>query len=310
MPPAGSDRRRDVSFVSRGERLGAWLYAAQSDALQGARGRPLVVMAHGLSMTRDGGLEPFAQRFAAAGCDVLVFDYRHFGDSGGQPRELVSVDRQLQDYRSAIEFARGLEDVDPERIALWGTSYSGGHVVRLATRDRRIAAVIAQVPNLDNLATLRQLLRTEPARRLLWLAGAIVRDALRGLLRRAPYYLRSIAPDGQNAAYVSSEGFEQVEQFKGPNFKNRFAPRGFLRVPPYRPARRIDRIGCRIMLIAAERDNLTPVAAVRAAAQRAGDRAELISYPIGHFGAYVEPTLSDSLVRQREFLERELAARV
>jgi pimeloyl-ACP methyl ester carboxylesterase len=302
-----SELREDVEFRSHGALLRGWLYPPRSETLRGAQGHPMVVMAHGLSMTRDGGLEPFAEAFAAAGCRVLVFDYRCFGDSEGEPRELVSVDRQLQDYRAAIAYARGLEGVDPERIALWGTSYSGGHVIELAGKDRRIAAVISQVPNLDSLATLRSLLRNESPRRLLWLAAAIVRDALRGLLRRAPLYLRSIAPDGDHAAYVSAEGWEQVEQFRGPNFRNRFAPRGFLRVPPYRPIRRMREIACRVLLIAAERDNLTPSSAVRRAAELAGPNAELISYPIGHFGAYVEPTLSDSLVHQVEFFARELA---
>lgn len=301
-----TDTRSDISFTSRGERIGAWRYAPQSDAFRTERGHPMVVMAHGLSMTRDGGLQPFAEAFAAAGFGVLVFDYRHFGDSGGEPRELVSVTRQLQDWRAAVEFARGLDEVDPDRLVLWGTSYSGGHVIDTASRDARIAAVISQVPNVDGLATLRFLIKQEPPRRLLWLAGAIIRDALRGLFRRKPFYVQSIGRDGERAAYVSTESFEQVEQIKGPAFKNRFAPRDFLRVPPYRPGRRIDRVRCRILLIGAERDKLTPNSAVQRAAAHGGDRVDFHTYPIGHFGAYVEPTLSDSIVRQVAFLEREL----
>lgn len=306
-PASPTTDRSDIEFVSKGKLLRGWHYHPAGDALATPAGRPAVVMAHGLSMTRDGGLQPFAESFAAAGCHVIVFDYRHFGDSEGEPRELVSVDRQRRDFHSAIAFTRTLDDVDPQRIALWGTSYSGGHVIDVASRDPRIAAVISQVPNLDNLATLRQLLKTETPRRLLKLVIAILRDALRGLLRREPYYLTSIEPDGETAAYVSREGFDDVEQFKGPMFKNRFAPRGFLRVPPYRPVRRIDKLPCRILLIAAEQDDLTPTAAVQAAAERMGDRAEFFSYPVGHFSAYVEPTLSDSVARQTDFFTRELS---
>lgn len=266
-------------------------------------------MGHGLSMTRDGGLAQYAEAFAAAGCDVLVMDYRCFGDSEGEPRELVSVKRQVQDYRAAVEAARGLDGIDPERIALWGTSYSGGHVIEVAARDPRIAAVISQVPNLDSLATLRFLVRRVPWRRLLWLCAAIVRDALCGLFRRPPVYVTSIAPDGERAAYVSSEAWSEVQQIKGPNFENRFAPRDFLSMPPARPIRKVGKLPCRVLFVAAERDDLTPAAPVLKAAARAGDRAELLRYPIGHFGVYVEPTISDVLPRQTEFLVRELADR-
>lgn len=299
--------KTDIKFEVRGVTLRGDLYAPESTALEGPRGAPVVVMAHGLSMTRDGGLAPFAECFAKLGCHVLVFDYRGFGDSDGTPRELVSIGRQLADYRGAIALARSLPGADPDRVALWGTSYSGGHVIELASRDSRIAAVISQVPNLDSLAALRFVLKNTPLRRLLWLARSIVLDALHGLTGRGAHYVRAIAPAGERASYVSDEGFEYVEAFKGPNFKNRFAPRGFLRVPPYRPGLRADRIACRVMFVAAERDDLTPPSAVYAAAQKLGERAELVRYPISHFAAYVEPTLSNALARQGEFLARELA---
>lgn len=302
MTPAA----QPIEFQSKGVRLRGDHYAPETDKLAGAQGAPCVVMAHGLSMTRDGGLAPFAQAFAAAGCHVVVFDYRYFGGSDGKPRELVAVHRQLADWRAAIDFTRTIEGVDPDRVALWGTSYSGGHVVELASHDPRIAAAVSQVPNLDGLATLRFLLKHEPPRRLLWLGSVIVRDALRGLFRREPLYVKSIGREGERAAYVNSESFEQVEQIAGPDFKNRFAPRDFLRPPPYRPCRRIEKMPCRLLLIGAERDTLTPFAPVAAAAKKLGDRCEFVSFPIGHFGAYVEPTLSQSLKLQTEFLVREL----
>ena len=102
-------------------------------------------MGHGFSGTRDLGLHAYAQRFAVAGLAVLVFDYRHFGASGCPPRQMVHGARQQEDYRAAVRFARGLEGVDPSRIALWGTSFSGSHVIAIAATDPRIAALVAQV---------------------------------------------------------------------------------------------------------------------------------------------------------------------
>src|SRR5271168_1799774 len=139
-----------VSFDSGGLRCAAVHLPGQGDAFAGEDGRrPCVVLAHGLGGTVDSGLLPFAERFAAAGLDALAFDYRYFGASDGEPRQLVSIPHQLEDYAAAIAFARGLPAVDPDRIVVWGTSFSGGHVVAVAVADRRVAAAISQVPSMD-----------------------------------------------------------------------------------------------------------------------------------------------------------------
>jgi dienelactone hydrolase len=103
-------------------------------------------MAHGFSGFREQRFDAYAERFVQAGMAVLVFDYRHFGDSDGTPRQLLSIRRQLQDWAAAIAFGRSLPGIDPQRIALFGTSLSGGHVLTMAARDRAIAAVVAQGP--------------------------------------------------------------------------------------------------------------------------------------------------------------------
>ena len=122
-------KRTDTAFTSGNVTCRAWLYTP-ADA-DGAA----IVMAHGLGGTRDAGLEPFAERFADNGYTVLLFDYRHFGASDGEPRQLLSIKRQLADWKAAVAHARGLPGVDPDRIGLWGTSFSGGHVLTTATQD-------------------------------------------------------------------------------------------------------------------------------------------------------------------------------
>ena len=111
----------DFVFISHGERCAASHLTARSDALTGKSGRPCVVMAHGFGGTRDSGLMPFAEPFAAAGMDVVLFDYRGFGDSEGEPRQDISVNKQRQDYHAAVDAARNLPGVDRDRIALGGT---------------------------------------------------------------------------------------------------------------------------------------------------------------------------------------------
>ena len=125
--------RTDVDFVSSGTRCAAWLYRPR-----GVARPPVVIMAHGFGAERTFGLPAFAERFAAAGLATLLFDYRGFGQSDGQPRNLVSPRRHVQDWKAAIAAARRLPEVDTDRIALWGTSYSGGHVIVAASEDPAI----------------------------------------------------------------------------------------------------------------------------------------------------------------------------
>src|SRR5690242_11733572 len=131
IEPARQTRgmRADLDFDSHGTRCSAWHFPAANDALAGPGGRPCVVMGHGFGATKDAGLEPFAERFAAAGLDVLVFDYRGYGTSDGDLRQDVHHLRHREDYHSAVAAARSLEGVDPQRIVVWGSSYAGGHVI-------------------------------------------------------------------------------------------------------------------------------------------------------------------------------------
>jgi dienelactone hydrolase len=133
--------RKDLEFSSGGDVCAAWLYpAAVAADLE-----PIIVMAHGLSGTRRDRLGAFAERFSAAGVAALVFDYRGFGDSGGEP-DLFEHERQLVDWRAAIAFARSLPGIDADRVATFGSSLGGGNALAAAAEDPRVAASISQVP--------------------------------------------------------------------------------------------------------------------------------------------------------------------
>ena len=118
--------REDVTFTSRGQLCAGWFYRADVEGRA-----PVVVMAHGLAAVKEMRLDAYAERFAAAGFHVLVFDYRHFGDSEGSPRQLLDIKKQHQDWTAAVTYARTRPDVDGTRVALWGSSLSGGHVLAL-----------------------------------------------------------------------------------------------------------------------------------------------------------------------------------
>ncbi|GHD42337.1 alpha/beta hydrolase [Streptomyces galbus] len=297
--PSPTYHRTDATFSSQGEDCAAWLYrpaAAESP-------RPCVVLAHGLGATREGRLDAFAGRFAAAGLNALVFDYRYFGDSSGQPRHLTSIKEQLKDWRAAVRFARALPDVDAHKIALWGTSFSGGHVLLTAADDPDIAAVISMNPFLDGHTTLRS---TPPAQALA-LSRAGLRDVARAALNRPPYLVPAVGGAGTRAAMASDEalqGFLAMFPDQEPPSTD-ISARILLRLGMHRPVQRAARVGCPWLLQAGTTDNITPVDPVRRAVQRA-PHARMSLYEGGHFAPYVGAAYEKVVTEQVDFLREHL----
>jgi pimeloyl-ACP methyl ester carboxylesterase len=299
---------RDVWFESGGVRCAAWHFEGAGDAFAGERGRPCVVMGHGLGATRDSGLRPFAERYAAAGLDVLLFDYRHFGDSEGEPRQLVSVKRQHADYHSAIAFARGLGGVDPERIVVWGTSYAGGHVIPVAADDGRVAAAVSQVPATDGLAALVNVGRYAGPGLLLRLTAHGIRDAVGAALGRAPHTVPLVGPPGSLAVMTSEDAEPGYRAITGPTWRNEMCARALLEAGLNRPIRRAGDVPCPLLIQIADRDSVAPAESAQKAAWRATGRAEVRRYPIGHFDVYTGDVFERAVADQLHFLGRHLGA--
>ncbi|EME24019.1 alpha/beta hydrolase [Rhodococcus triatomae] len=277
---------RNITFTSHGVACAAWHVPAVTDTLQAPAGRPCIVMAHGLGGTRDTGLLRFAEAFAAAGVDAFVFDYRGFGGSDGSPRQNISVRRQRQDYRAAVATARHLPGVDPDRIALWGTSYSGGHVVAVAADDPRVAAVVSMNPATDGAAALVQLTRYAGVGQLVRATGHGLLDATRALTRRTPHHVPVVGPPG-SAALISTPGSEQAYlSIAGPSWRNETCARTALGVAVNRPTVHARRISCPLLVQVGRDDRIAPPAAARRTAGKAGRHAELREYPIDHFDFY------------------------
>src|SRR5215468_8537703 len=150
--------RKDIAFKTEdGVTLRGWLYLPDR-----AAGRvPTVVMAHGFSAVKEMYLDRFAEAFAAGGLGALVFDNRNFGASDGEPRQHIDPWQQVRDYRDAITFAGTLAEIDADRIGVWGSSYSGAHVVVLGATDRRVKCVVAQVPLISGHRNARRLIRSD-----------------------------------------------------------------------------------------------------------------------------------------------------
>jgi pimeloyl-ACP methyl ester carboxylesterase len=285
-----------VTFESGGERCVGTLYRPDRPA-----DAPVVVMGNGLAAERTFGLPRFAERFAERGYAVLLFDYRHFGDSEGSPRRLVSVKRQVDDYHAAMAALRDSHGVDAGRIVLWGASLSGGHAVRVAAESTRVAAVVAQMPMLDGRALVRSLPKSFVAAALV--AG--VRDRLQSLVTE-PYEIPVVGDPGEKAA-ITEPGAKAAYLALVPAdsaWENAMPARGLLGFPRYRPVSHASEVSAPTLLLAGSRDEIVPMGPVEQTAEEMAD-ATLVKMPVQHFDVW-DRAFEEAVGHQLAFLDAHL----
>jgi dienelactone hydrolase len=293
--------REDVAFTSGADSISAWLYrpAGRGDT-------PLLVMAHGLGGVRTMRLDAYADRFSAAGYACLVFDYRNFGDSGGEPRQLLDIKMQLPDWAAAVAYARTLPGIDHDRIGLWGTSFAGGHVVAAAARGPGVAAVVAQCPFTDGIASAR----TIPPLTIARITGRAVRDLAASRLGKAPVMVPTAGRPGEVALMTTPDAYPGYLRLvpEGATMRNEVAARIGLKLLAYRPGRLAAKVPCPILFCVCEADSVAPASPTRRYAATA-PRGEIKLYPEGHFDIYVDDAFERVVADQLGFLDKHLKTR-
>ncbi len=292
--------REDVTFTSQGTSVAAWLYRPDGD---GGAARPVIVMAHGLGGVREMRLDAFAERFADAGYACLVFDYRHFGASDGQPRQLLSVRRQRQDWAAAVAFARTLPGVDAARTVLWGSSFSGGHVIAVGAADPTVAAVVSQCPYTDGLASS---LAVAPLTSLRVTLRAL-RDLVGSWLGRRP---RSIPLAGEPGTVALMTAPDAVPGYlalveEDSTFRNEVAARVALEIAFGRPGAKARRLRCPALFVVCERDTVAPAKATLKHVAKA-PQGEVVRRDAGHFDIYVGEEFETTVRDELAFLQRHV----
>ena len=281
--------RKEITFTSKGLHCRGWLYVP--DDLAEGQKAPTIVMAHGFSCVKEMMLPDFAERFAAAGFVTLAFDFRYFGDSEGEPRSQLFPLHQVEDVRNAISWVSGQPEVDPQRVGLWGTSYGGGIVVYVATFDKRVKAVVAQVPSAISLESRRA---RDPEG---WDArdGFFLRDRIERYKTGAVNYMKVVAPEGEPCVFPGEESYEAFigSTESSPNWRNQVTIESLEKTREFDPVSMVHWVApTALLLIPAEKDSLIPVDAVTETYKRARKPKALSVLPIGHFEIYAEPWLS------------------
>jgi uncharacterized protein len=296
----------DLEFDSHSVTCRAWHFRAGSSALAGPGGRPIVVMAHGFGGTMDSGLAPFAERFAAAGADVLAFDYRGFGASEGEPRQSISIKRQVQDYGAAVDTAKGLPGVDPDRVAIWGTSMSGSHVFHVAAERGDVAAVIAMTPLTSGLAAGRASVGERSLLTALsWMASGVASrwSVARG---RGAKLMPLVAHPGQRGALALDGAYESYTSMAGPTWRNEIDSAVGFELGAIRATSAAKRLTSRLLVQIADFDRYVPAQSVVKTA--VAGRAEVHHYPCDHFDVWPGHDWFDKVsTDQVAFVARALA---
>ncbi|AZN66950.1 alpha/beta hydrolase [Acinetobacter haemolyticus] len=296
----------NIKFISKGITCSAWYIQATTEKLANDHGRPCIVMAHGFGGTRDTGLLEFAKPFSEAGFDTFVFDYRGFGESGGYPRQNVSYIHQREDYHAAIAAARRLPKVDINRIAIWGTSYSGGHVIVVAAQDPKVAAVISMTPATDGLAALIQIHRYGGLSQLTTAVKHGLKDLAHSLLGLKAHHIPIVGQPG-TTAMISTPGAEAgYIAMAGPTWRNEVCARTALEVARNRPITFAQHVKCPTLIQVGSNDQVAPPDAARKTANLTQGVTKLIEYPIDHFDVYSGSWQEKLLNDQINFLEKTL----
>ena len=292
--------RRTVDFRSGDTHCTAWLYLPRTTSAAPA---PAVVMGHGLGATRELGLAPYAERFAAAGLAVLVFTYRNLGDSGGTPRQVLSMPKQLADWDAAIEYVAGLPEIDGGRIAVWGSSLGGGHAIAVAARHPELRAAVAQCPFTDGLASAGAL----GPRESLTLFGFVARDLLAKVRGKAPVSIPVAALPGEPGLMSAPDALPGMLALvpDGHQFINQAAARSVLSILRYRPGRSAKQIVAPVLVCISATDSVAPPKPTERYARQA-PRGDVRLYDAGHFAFYVGAAFAQLVSDQTEFLVKHL----
>lgn len=293
--------RRTVDLPIESERIAAWFYIPE-----GQGPFPCVVMATGLGGTKDALLERFALRFVDEGIAALTFDYRHFGESSGEPRQLFDGLKQQEDLRAVVEYALGNPTVDPKRIVLWSTSSAGRYSINGAAEDPAIAGAIALCPSLDHKLDDRAAFRRGGIPYFARLFVHAQRDKGRSRLRLSPHRIPIVAPPGRLAflnAPGALEGYRTAMAGSGA-FVNGICGRSLFIWPGPDAAKMAPRVRCPVLLQVCQRDGIVDPGSHKKTAGILGGRARVIEYPAGHFDLYQDPWFATAVEDQLAFIRQ------
>lgn len=262
-------------------------------------------MGNGLATEWNFGTLGFVRAFTAAGIATFNFDYRHFGESGGEPRQIIDFGKQLDDWRAALACLRQRSEIDATKIAIWGSSLGGGHAISLAAEEPGLRAVIAQVPHLDS----REAMKSVPAGQIFRTLGHAFRDKLGSIVGLPPHTIPLAAEPGE-IGLLTRPGWKSHYLAlvpSGSQWRNAIPARSLFTAGNYNPVDLVERLNMPVQLVYGIHDAGVPASVVEAAGRRMAN-VMLVPYDGDHFAVYDGPLHETVVTQETEFLRRHLLA--
>lgn len=272
-------QRFPVSFKADNETLSGWFFQPETIPA------PCIIMTHGFTALIEHHLAAFAGVFAQAGFCVLVYDHRNCGVSTGEPRYEIDPEIQIKDYSHAITYAQSLPSVKSNAIGIWGTSYSGGHVIVVAANDKRVKSVVTQVPFIKGH---HDYLKQKYPKKWLSILKSYENDQLDRETGKAPQKIPVVSLDKNITAVMTSERayhfFMNVKSWPNEVTLQSVAMSG-----DYHPINSVEETkSIPILFIVARQDEINPSKFAIEAYEKASDPKKLILLNGDHFSAYLE----------------------
>lgn len=292
--------KKDIEFDADGDTIRGWLYTPDNESEK----HPTIIMAHGFAAVKEMYLNNYAELFSRHGFAVVVFDHRNFGESDGEPRQEIEPWQQVEGYRHAITFASTLEEVDANRIGVWGSSFSGGHVLVLGATDKRVKCVVSQVPTISGIENALRKGSPENQEKLIEQFAEDRIKRLKGEEGRTIPVIPDIDKKGgvfdtQDAIKWYGEGKEIA-----PNWKNEVTLRSVEHVRTFEPGNYIKHISPRpLLMIIANNDYITPTDLALKSYEKALEPKKKVLLNGGHFDAYTKDFKQSSEVAVNWFSE-------
>lgn len=289
--------REDISFIVKGDKISGWLYTPKGIS------KGCIIMSHGFNGTKDCLLENYATRFTQEGYSVITYDYRTYGESEGEPRQMLSVRNQLEDLRGAVGYAkkRGLHN-----IILWGTSAGAPYGIVVASEDPQVKGVISQCGSYNHKADSAKGIRENGYLFYIKLLPHGIRDKWRGRLGLSRHMIPAYGRGGTNV-FIRGDSIFMGAQEIGLNSKNFINEvcGGFM-LQPHGPdvlevAKLVD---CPILILHCEKDEIISSESYYPLVEAIGDKLEVETYPIGHFEIYKGEWFKAAINRQISFLNK------
>ncbi|HEE6180569.1 TPA: alpha/beta hydrolase [Acinetobacter baumannii] len=261
----------------------------------------VILMAHGFAGLRQFKLIQYAQRFAQAGYAVILFDYRYWGGSTGKPREMISINSQLEDWKTMIQYASTCKFIDNRRIVLWGTSLSGGYALSLASELKNIQAIMVQIPYVDGAETAK----LYPLQRYPQALKLSSQDYMGSKMGLNPKRLPVV--DQYKLCFMpTADSYYGYLSIVNPDYywSGEVPARVFYNLMRYRPIQLVRQINIPVLFIAAQHDSLIPIESSREAATNIAPFVSYHEWDMKHFDIYHGSWFEKAVTTQLEFLHQ------